>query len=80
MTLNKKSLPTLILCLTLGMVIGSLSWEVLERILSQLGIDFSLTVKEPLNLFDLYVLSVSFRVNPGTFLGGLGGLLLFTRI
>ena len=80
MTLNKKSLPTLILCLILGMLIGSLGWEVLERILSQLGIDLSLTMKEPLKLLDLYVLSISARANPGTFLGGLGGVLLFTRI
>ncbi len=80
MTLNKRSLPTLILCLVLGVLIGSLGWEVLERILSQLGIDFSLTMKDPLKLFDLYVLSVSFRANPGTFLGALGGVLLFRRI
>ena len=80
MTLNKRSLPTLILCLILGMVIGSLAWEVFERVLSQLGLDFSLTMKEALELFDLYVLAVTFRANPGTLLGAFGGMFLFTRI
>jgi hypothetical protein len=80
MTLNKRSLPAFTLCLILGIVIGSLGWEVLERILSHFGLDFSLTMREPLKLFDLYVLSLSFRANPGTFLGALGGVLLFKRI
>jgi hypothetical protein len=62
------------------MVIGSLAWEVLERVLSQLGIDFSLAMQEPLQLFDLYVLAITFRANPGTLLGAFGGVFLFTRI
>ena len=80
MTLNKKNLPLFILCLILGILIGSLGWEVLERILGHFGISLSLSMKEPIQLFDLYVLTVLFRANPGSFLGLGGGILVFKRI
>ena len=80
MTLNKKSLSTFIACLLLGMLIGSLGWEVLERILHHFGVTASLTLTEPIQLFDLYVLSLSFRANPGTFLGAGAGALIFKWI
>ena len=80
MKLNSRNLPKFILFLILGILVGSLGWEVFERILDALGADFSLTMKEPIRLFDLYVLSLTFRANPGTLLGALAAVLLFRRI
>ena len=80
MTLNKKNLPALVLFVLLGLLVGSLAWEVLERIVRVLGLELSLTVEEPIRLFDLYVLAVSLRANPGTVLGALAGVLLFRRL
>jgi hypothetical protein len=80
MNLNKKNLSTLILILVFSTIIGCLFWELLERILSMLNINFTLTLKEPLKLFDIYVISLSFRANPGILLGLIGGCILFKRI
>jgi hypothetical protein len=75
MTFSAKNLSTLIgLCL-LGCVVGGLAWELLERILASVGIRLALSVG-PIG-FDLHVLSLYFLVNPGTFLGLFGGVLLF---
>jgi hypothetical protein len=80
MKLSKKNLPTLLLLLFLGMLIGSLAWELLERLIHYLGSDFSLTLKNAIQLFDIYVLSLWFRANPGTLVGLIGGAVLFWRI
>lgn len=80
MKLSKKNLPTLLLLLFLGMLIGSLGWELLERLIHYLGSDFSLTLKNPIQLFDIYVLALWFRANPGTLVGFIGGTVLFWRI
>ena len=78
--MNRKNLSSFILLLILGMVIGSLGWELLERLFRQLGVSFSLTLKAPLQILDLYVVSLSLRANPGTLLGALGGIVLFRLI
>lgn len=80
MKLNRKNLSSFVLLLILSMFIGSLGWELLERLFLQLGISLSLTLKEPLQILDLYVVSLSLRANPGTFLGALGGIVLFRLI
>jgi len=79
MKINLKNLPILISFLILGTIIGSLAWEVLERIIHLVPqwSGFSLTVKEPLLFFDFYVLAVYCRVNPGTLIGFLGGIFIF---
>jgi uncharacterized membrane protein len=77
MNLTKKNLSVFLLFLLLGIMIGSLGWEVVERILHLMGARFSLTMSEPVKLLDLYVLSFSFRANIGTLLGAFGGALLF---
>lgn len=64
--------------LVLGTLIGSLAWEVLERLLALLGREVALGIG-PLE-FDLVVISVSLLVNPGTILGLLGGILIFATI
>lgn len=78
MKLNRNSYSTLIWLSFLGMIIGSLGWEVLERILSRLGMEMSIAVG-PIGV-DLAVLAVSLWVNPGTFLGIVGSILLFRAL
>jgi hypothetical protein len=82
MKLTGKNVPLFLLFLLLGLLIGSISWEVLERCINLIpGVtDFSLTMKEPIRLFDFYVLAFSFRGNPGTLLGMIAGIILFCII
>jgi hypothetical protein len=80
MKLTKKTVPTFIALIVLGALGGSLAWEVLERVAAVAGFPLSLTTPDPLQLFDLYVLSVSVRVNPGTVLGGAAGGVIFGRV
>ena len=80
MKLNKKNLGTLIALLLLGALVGSLAWEVLERVIRATGSDFSLTMDRALQLFDLYVLAVSVRANPGTIAGLAAGAVLFVKV
>ncbi len=75
MKLSSKNRSTFLIILGLGVVIGSLAWEVLERILLQLGINLALGIG-PVG-FDLSVLRVFIKINPGTFIGILGGIVLF---
>jgi len=72
---SSKSRATFLSFLGLGFLIGTLAWEVLERILLQVGIELSLGIG-PVG-FDLSVLSVYIRINPGTFIGLLCGIFLF---
>ena len=75
MKLSSKNRPALLSFLGLGFLIGTLAWEVLERILLQIGIELALGIG-PVG-FDLSVLSVFIKINPGTFIGILGGIFLF---
>lgn len=75
MKLSSKNRPTFLSFLGLGFLIGTLAWEVLERILLQVGIELALGIG-PVG-FDLSVLSCFIMINPGTFIGILGGILLF---
>jgi hypothetical protein len=78
MKLTAKNRPTLIRLLLLGTLAGTLAWALFEALLTMGGF--------PLNLeagpvgFDLYVVTFWLRVNPGSFLGLLGGGLLFRSI
>jgi len=75
MKLNSRNRSTFLAFLGLGFLIGTLGWEVLERILLQLGWEIALGIG-PVG-FDLSVLSFFIKVNPGTFIGVLGGVFLF---
>ncbi|MBW8003542.1 MAG: hypothetical protein FVQ80_16265, partial [Planctomycetes bacterium] len=74
MKLSKNNRSTFLTITALGILIGSLGWEVFERILARLGVEISLGIG-PVG-FDLSVLSLYLVINPGTFLGILGGFLL----
>jgi hypothetical protein len=75
MKLTGRNRSTFLTFLGVGLLVGSLAWELLERILAAFGPELQLGVG-PVG-FDLSVLAVSLVVNPGTLLGALGGVLLF---
>ncbi len=75
MKLSGRTRSTFVLFLLLGVLIGSLAWELLERILARSGLELGLSLG-PVG-FDLEVLAFSLVVNPGTVLGALGGAVLF---
>ncbi len=78
MKVSKKTLSTLVWVLFLSLVIGTVAWEIFERVLALGGITFSLSVG-PVG-FDTYVLALSLRLNPGSLAGLVAGFLLFRRI
>ncbi len=75
MKLTNRNRSTFLAFLGLGFLVGTLGWEVLERIVLQMGFRLELGVG-PVG-FDLSVLSVFIKINPGTFIGVLGGIFLF---
>ena len=77
MKLSKRTSSHFILFIVLGLVIGSLCWELIERLISLSGRTFSLAL-DPVG-FDAGVLQVWLKINPGSFLGAVFGFLLFRR-
>jgi hypothetical protein len=75
MKLNSRNRSTFLTFLGLGFLVGTLGWEVLERIVQRTGFELALGIG-PVG-FDLSVLSVFVKINPGTFIGILGGIFLF---
>jgi len=75
MKLVKKNLRPFLVFLFTGLLIGSLSWELLERLLAHRGIEVTMSVG-PIGI-DLSVVSFYVKINPGSFLGVLAGILLF---
>ena len=75
MKLSAKTTSSLALLCLLGAVVGGLGWEVVERVAARLGLALDLSVG-PIG-FDLRVVSLHFLVNPGTFFGLVGAILLF---
>jgi hypothetical protein len=78
MKLTTKTLSSLALLCVLCMLIGAVAWEVLERVSLRLGFDLDLSVG-PVG-FDLDVVSLHVKVNPGTFLGLVAAVLLFRAL
>jgi hypothetical protein len=76
MDLNKKYFPIFLSFIILGMIIGSIGWEIFERLIRTWGSTLSLTLENPIG-FDLYIISFFFRVNLGTLLGAVSGVILF---
>ncbi len=70
--LNSRSRSVFLQFLLLGVLIGTLFWELLMRLF---GLESPLTAG-PIG-FDLVVLAVWITVNPGSFLGLALGYLLF---
>ena len=78
MKISKKNLKPFILIIFLGLIIGTLAWEIVERIISQSGYDLSLNT-EPVG-FNIGVISLYVKINIGSLLGTAGGALLFRSI
>ncbi len=78
MKLSKRTSGHFLRLLILGIVLGTLFWELLEKIIALSGGALSLSVG-PVG-FDTGVLAVRLIINPGSFLGALGGYALFRRI
>ncbi len=76
MVVNRKNLPLFLGLLLFGTVIGSLGWEIVERIIQAAGSSLSLTLDTPI-ILDVHVVALSLRPNLGTLLGGIGGVILF---
>lgn len=74
MKLTAKTLSSILLLCALGMLVGGLAWEVLERVVLRLGMAIDLSVG-PVG-FDLGVVALHVTVNPGTFLGLLAAILI----
>ncbi|MBE3129246.1 MAG: hypothetical protein IMZ54_00845 [Acidobacteria bacterium] len=75
MKLSGKTVSSFLVLGTLGALVGSLAWELAERIAANIGLHLDLSIG-PIG-FDLHVVALHFLVNPGTFLGLLGGFLIF---
>ena len=78
MKTSKKNLRRAAFLILLGLVLGTLGWELLERILSYGGVDLRLAVG-PVG-FDIGVLAVELMINPGSFLGAAAGFLVLRRL
>jgi len=77
MKLTSKSLSTLVILIVLVGVAGTLSWEILERLLALFSFPLDLRVG-PIG-FDTGILSMHMLVNPGTIAGGIVGYRMFRR-
>lgn len=80
MKFNKKNLGSFFLILFSCILIGSLFWEIFERIIHNLGAEWSLTTEKPVQIFDVYVISLTVRANPGSVIGAVTGVLFFKTI
>lgn len=78
MKITRKTLSNLTFILIFCMLIGSLGWEVLERILVMFGVEWDLSIG-PLG-FDLHALALYVRINPGSVAGLAGGFLFFKSL
>ena len=78
MKLIKKNLTPFLIFLILGLIIGTLTWGLLERLIALGGGNFSLNAG-PVG-FDLGVISLYIQFNPGSLLGAGGGVLLFRSL
>ncbi len=67
MKLNKRTMSTLLVLLFLFITVGTLSWELLERILATTGLQIDWSVG-PIG-FDLRVLALTMQLNPGSLAG-----------
>ena len=78
MKLTAKNLPVLTRILLLCLLIGTLAWELVERLLELAGVTLDLAVG-PVG-FDIEVIEVAVMANPGTLLGLVPAILLFRRL
>ncbi|MBI9108120.1 MAG: hypothetical protein JEZ04_15330 [Spirochaetales bacterium] len=78
MKITNKNLHNFIGFLVICSVLGTLCWELIEVLIRIAGVNFTLTAG-PVG-FDIGVLSIHIKINPGTPAGFAAGWLLFKRI
>ncbi len=78
MKLKKNNSGYLFYLLLVCFIIGSLAWDIFGKIMLKAGIDLSLTTP-PIGI-DLDVLKLMVRVNPGSFIGLVAGIIIFRGI
>ena len=78
MKLTAKNLPVLLRILLLCLVIGTLAWELVERLLELAGVTLDLSVG-PVG-FDIEVIALSVMANPGTLIAIVPAVLLFRKV
>lgn len=75
MKLSAKTRPHLLRLLFLGLMLGTLSWGIIEKVAALSGLPFDVSLG-PIG-FDIYVISAYIRINPGSVLGAFLGYRLF---
>ncbi len=78
MKLTARNLPTFLRILLLCLLVGTLAWELVERVLEYAGLSVSLGVG-PVG-FDLRVISLWAMFNPGSLIAIGPAFLLFRRL
>ena len=78
MKLNSKTRGTFVAVLFLSLLIGTLVWEIIERLLAGFGVAIDLSVG-PIG-FDAHVLAVWVRANTGTAAAVYPGLRFFQSL
>lgn len=78
MKLTSRTFPSAFRVTLLCLVVGTLAWELFERILGVFGTGLDLRVG-PVG-FDIRVIAISVMANPGTFLGLPVAVLLLRRL
>ena len=78
MKLNSKTRGTFVGVLFLSLLIGTLVWEIIERLLGGFGVPIDLSVG-PLG-FDAHVIAVWVRANPGTAVAVYPGIRFFQSL
>lgn len=78
MKLTAKNLPVFMRILALCLVIGTLTWELVERLLDLAGVTLDLSVG-PVG-FDVEVIALSVMANPGTLIAIVPAVLLFRKV
>ncbi len=78
MKITQKYLKYLYQFIIMGIIIGSLSWEIIERIVHLSGIKLDLSAG-PVG-FDISVISFYIKINPGSFIGAAGTWFLLKKL
>ncbi len=78
MKLSSKTFPVFTRILLASLAVGTLAWELVERLIALAGSSLDLSVG-PIG-FDMHVLALWVMLNPGTLLGLPPAILLFRRL
>jgi hypothetical protein len=78
MKLNGKNLPVFIRLFFICVVVATIAWELIVRLLALGGVPLDLSLG-PIG-FDIQVIAFWIQMNPGTLLGIIPAIILFRRL